>query len=63
MTLYGVFKKWSRTSLVLRILVGLITGACLGLIVPQWKGIDILGVVFVSALKAIAPVVWALLSV
>ena len=48
-------------SLVLRILIGIIIGTCLGLVVPQWTGIGILGVVFVSALKAIAPVLVAVL--
>lgn len=43
-------------SLVLRILIGLVIGAVLGLVVPEWTGISILGQVFVSALKAIAPV-------
>lgn len=49
MTLYSIFSKWSQTSLVLRIFVGLIIGACLGLIVPQWTGISILGIVFFTA--------------
>ena len=48
-------------SLVLRILIGLVIGAILGLTVPQWSGIGILGQVFVSALKAIAPVLVAVL--
>lgn len=48
-------------SLVLRILIGLIIGTILGLTVPQWTGIGILGLVFVSALKAIAPVLVAVL--
>jgi Na+/serine symporter len=61
MQLSTIFNKWSQTSLVLRIFVGLIIGACLGLIVPQWTGISILGIVFVSALKAIAPVLVAVL--
>ena len=51
-----LLKKWTDISLVLRILIGLIIGAILGLVVPQWTGIAILGQVFVSALKAIAPV-------
>lgn len=54
-------KKWSDTSLVLRIVIGLVIGAILGLAVPGWTGIGILGKVFVSALKAIAPVLVALL--
>ena len=57
----SVLKKWSDSSLVLRIVVGLVIGAVLGLLCPQWKAIGILGQVFVSALKAIAPVLVALL--
>lgn len=45
----------TRIALVKRILVGLILGAILGIAVPQATGIAILGDVFVSALKAIAP--------
>ena len=56
MKFISVFVKWSKMSLVLRILIGLTVGAFLGLTVPHWNGIGILGVVFVSALKAIAPV-------
>ena len=47
--------QWTRIALVKRILVGLILGAILGIAVPQATGIAILGDVFVSALKAIAP--------
>ena len=57
----SILSKWSHTSLVLRILVGLIIGAVLGLVVPKWTSIGILGAVFVSALKAIAPVLVAVL--
>ena len=56
-----LIKRWSQTSLVLRILIGLVIGAVLGLIVPEWTGISILGQVFVSALKAVAPVLVAVL--
>ncbi len=56
-----LLKKWTETSLVLRILIGLIIGAVLGLLCPQWTGIGILGQVFVSALKAIAPILVFLL--
>lgn len=61
MKFISVFVKWSKMSLVLRILIGLTIGAFLGLTVPHWNGIGILGVVFVSALKAIAPVLVATL--
>ena len=54
-------KMWTETSLVLRIVLGLAIGTLLGLTVPQWTGIGILGKVFVSALKAIAPVLVAVL--
>ena len=57
----SIFKRWSEMSLVLRILIGLIIGTVLGLVAPQWDGISILGLVFVSALKAIAPILVAVL--
>ena len=49
-------EKWSNSSLVLRILCGLIIGAILGLACPNATAIAILGKVFVGALKAVAPV-------
>ena len=55
------FTNWCQMSLVLRILGGLIIGASLGLLVPQWKWLGVMGIVFVSALKAIAPVLVAVL--
>jgi len=61
MILSSIFSKWSGISLVLRIFIGLIIGACLGLLVPQFSAISILGVLFVSALKGIAPVLVAVL--
>ena len=50
-----LWNKWTKIALVKRILVGLVLGAILGLTVPGATGISILGDVFVSALKAIAP--------
>ena len=50
-----LWNKWTDIALVKRILVGLILGAILGIAVPGVTGIAILGDVFVSALKAIAP--------
>ena len=52
----NVLKKWNETSLILRIAVGLVIGAILGLTVPQVTAIGVLGDVFVGALKAIAPI-------
>ncbi len=60
-TLASIFRKWSDTSLVLRILVGLVIGAVLGLLAPGWTWLGILGTIFVSALKAVAPVLVAVL--
>ncbi len=57
----ALWKKWENTSLVLRILIGLVLGAVLGLLLPGWTWVGILGTVFVSALKAIAPVLVAIL--
>ena len=56
-----ILGKWTEISLVFRILIGLVIGAILGLAVPGWSSIGILGVVFVSALKAVAPVLVAVL--
>lgn len=53
--------KWSETSLVLRIFIGLVIGTVLGLTVPQLSHISILGLLFVSGLKAIAPILVAVL--
>lgn len=61
MNVKRILEKWTSVSLVLRIIVGLVIGAVLGIAVPQWTGIAILGRVFVSALKAIAPVLVAVL--
>ena len=60
-TLKYILKMWTNTSLVLRILVGLTVGAILGLTLPDWTAIGILGRMFVSALKGIAPVLVAVL--
>ena len=54
-------KKWTQISLVFRILIGLTTGILLGVFCPQLTAVSILGQVFVSALKAIAPVLVAIL--
>ena len=57
----NLVERWTGTSLVLRIFIGLVIGAALGLLVPGWKGIGILGTLFVGALKAIAPLLVAVL--
>lgn len=54
--LKNIVEKWNDTSLILRILVGMVIGAVLGIFAPQATGFAILGDLFVGALKAIAPV-------
>lgn len=51
-----IFDGYIKMSLVLRIAIGLVIGAILGLLCPKLTAISILGNVFVGALKAIAPV-------
>ena len=52
----NIIQKWNSISLVKRIICGLIIGAILGMAVPQFSVIGILGTLFVGALKAIAPI-------
>lgn len=55
MKMSNLWQKWMDSSLVVRILIGLIIGAVLGIVVPQATAVGILGDIFVGALKAIAP--------
>ena len=59
----NVLQKWVASSLILRILVGLVIGAVLALLVPGWTWIGVFGTLFVSALKAIAPILVAMLVI
>ncbi|MDO4173752.1 MAG: serine/threonine transporter SstT [Eubacteriales bacterium] len=52
----SIVKKWNNTSLILRIVCGLVIGVVLALVVPQATPISLLGTIFVGALKAIAPI-------
>ena len=54
--LKNVAKKYTSTSLILRIVIGLIVGLVLALIIPKSLGIGLLGDLFVGSLKAIAPI-------
>ena len=51
-----LIKKYNDTSLILRIIIGLVTGTVLGLIIPDLPVIPLFGTIFVGALKAIAPI-------
>ena len=59
----SLLDKWTHMSLMLRIVIGLLIGAVLGLLLPEWKGVGVLGRIFVSALKGIAPVLVAVLVI
>ncbi|MBJ7540538.1 MULTISPECIES: serine/threonine transporter SstT [Streptococcus] len=46
---------WNRTSLIKRIIIGVIIGFILGMTLPKVSAIGILGDLFVGGLKAVAP--------
>ena len=52
----GVADKYNGVSLIIRIIVGLIAGTALALVVPHMAWIGEFGTLFVSALKAVAPI-------
>ena len=54
--LRGVVDKYNGVSLIIRIIVGLIAGTALALVVPHMAWIGEFGTLFVSALKAVAPI-------
>lgn len=51
-----LFRKWNDISLIKRIVVGLVIGAILGVLFPNVELLTLLGSLFVSALKAVAPI-------
>ena len=56
-------RVYNSASLILRIFIGIVLGAVLGMFLPKFSWIGIFGDLFVGALKAIAPVlVFALVS-
>lgn len=57
----NILKAYRSVNLMLRIAIAIIIGSCLGLLCPDMAGISILGTLFVGALKAIAPVLVAVL--
>lgn len=52
----NIIRRWTESSLILKILIGLVIGVVLGLYAPDYKFIGFFGEIFVSALKAIAPI-------
>lgn len=56
-----ILDLYNHSSLILRIIIGIIVGAGLGFLVPQASWLSMPGALFVGALKAIAPVLVAVL--
>lgn len=56
MNLKSIGHAWNSISLIKRIIVGLVIGAVLGVFVPGNEIVSLLGTLFVSALKAVAPI-------
>lgn len=52
----NVLNAYIKAPLILRIVIGLVIGVCLGVWVPQASIVSIFGNIFVGALKAIAPI-------
>ena len=57
----NILYRYNHSSLILRIIIGIIIGVILAFLVPQAAWIGILGKLFVGALKAIAPILVAVL--
>ena len=59
--LYLLQHAYSSTPLIARIAIGIAIGTALALVCPDLEGISTLGALFVGALKAVAPVLVAIL--
>ena len=51
-----IFEKWCSISLIVRIAIGLVIGAVLGIAIPQFTVVSWFGTIFVGALRAVAPI-------
>ncbi|MBO5886063.1 MAG: serine/threonine transporter SstT [Bacteroidaceae bacterium] len=60
-TLKTIIGAWQHTNLMLRIFIGIFIGSVLALTVPGISAVSLLGDLFVGALKAMAPVLVAVL--
>lgn len=51
-----IVQKYNNTSLILRIVIGLALGILLGVLIPGISFLSLLGTLFVTALRSIAPI-------
>lgn len=51
-----IIEKWNKLSLILKVVVGLVVGCFLGIFVPCFSVLSVLGTVFVGAMKSMAPI-------
>ena len=51
-----MWATYTKISLIKRIIIGIVIGVILGLAVPSWSWIGVIGSLFINALKAIAPI-------
>lgn len=58
-----IINVWRGLNLMLRIIIGIVTGSLLALIIPGYSVVSMLGDLFVGALKGIAPILVAVLVV
>ncbi len=54
--LKSIGRTWNSISLIKRIIIGLVVGAVLGVVWPGNDIVEMLGTLFVSALKGVAPI-------
>lgn len=59
----SIRNRWQKSNLMLRVFIGIVVGSVLALLVPGVSVIFLLGDLFVGALKAMAPVLVAMLVV
>ena len=58
-----IIRAWNKTNLMKRIAIGILVGALLAILLPKASAIGLLGEIFVSGLRAIAPLlVFALVA-
>ena len=55
-TIKKIGRTWNSISLIKRIIVGLVIGTILALVIPGNEIIEMLGTLFVNALKSVAPI-------